>query len=290
MGGTTAAEVSRDLRLSPAHPCPPPTQGLVYPLDTIRTRLAVCHSSEYGGIWQTAVRLARTEGYSAFYRGLVPSMVGAAAAQRRTAQRAPWLPHAAAARARGPVASRSSPGRGPRSLRPHPCPLARLPFAPPRAQCGILPYAGCDIALFEILNEHLHDSYAGRPPHLAIIAAGMASSVVAQFVSYPLALVRTRLQAQGVGGNPIKYSGMVDVFAQTLQNEGVMGLYKVRRGPQHLRAPIPGPFFGGSSAHPSISQGRNAGLGRATPGRGWEAAPAAGPSVPLWRGARRAPR
>lgn len=97
-------------------------------------------------------------------------------------------------------------------------------------QCGILPYAGCDIALFEILNERLHARYDGRPPHLAIVGAGMVSSVVAQFVSYPLALVRTRLQAQGVGGNPIKYSGMMDVFSQTLRNEGVAGLYKVRWG------------------------------------------------------------
>ncbi|KAI8465084.1 MAG: mitochondrial substrate carrier [Monoraphidium minutum] len=141
-------------------------QGLVYPLDTVRTRLAVCTADEYGGIWQTAARLARREGLSAFYRGLVPSM------------------------------------------------------------CGILPYAGTDIALFEMLNEHLHDTYDGEPPHLAIIGAGMASSVFAQFVSYPLALVRTRLQAQGVGGNPIKYSGMLDVFSQTLRNEGAGGLYK----------------------------------------------------------------
>ena len=164
-------------------------QGLVYPLDTVRTRLAVCHSSEYAGIFATAARLLRAEGIGAFYRGLAPSMV------------------------------------------------------------GILPYAGTDIALFEILNERLHARYSGGngsgdgsggsgsgsgnggsnnggPPHLAIVGAGMASSVVAQFVSYPLALVRTRLQAQGVGGNPIKYAGMADVFAQTLRNEGFAGLYK----------------------------------------------------------------
>jgi hypothetical protein len=35
------------------------------------------------------------------------------------------------------------------------------------------------------------------------------------------------LQAQGVGGRPIKYSGMTDVFAQTIRKEGVRGLYKV---------------------------------------------------------------
>jgi solute carrier family 25 phosphate transporter 23/24/25/41 len=47
----------------------------VYPLDTVRTRLAVCHSTEYAGIWATAVRLWQKEGLTAFYRGLVPSMV-----------------------------------------------------------------------------------------------------------------------------------------------------------------------------------------------------------------------
>jgi hypothetical protein len=35
------------------------------------------------------------------------------------------------------------------------------------------------------------------------------------------------LQAQGVGGRPIKYSGMTDVFAQTIRKEGFRGLYKV---------------------------------------------------------------
>jgi hypothetical protein len=50
-------------------------QGLVYPLDTVRTRLAVCSSTEYAGIWATASKLWRTEGFSAFYRGIVPSTV-----------------------------------------------------------------------------------------------------------------------------------------------------------------------------------------------------------------------
>lgn len=141
-------------------------QGLVYPLDTVRTRLAVCSSSEYGSIWSTASKLWRTEGLAAFYRGLVPSM------------------------------------------------------------CGILPYAGVDICLFELLKDRLLDRYDGDPPHAAIVAGGMVSSSIAQFVSYPLALVRTRLQAQGVGGRLVKYSGMGDVFRQTYVNEGLRGFYK----------------------------------------------------------------
>ncbi len=55
----------------------------------------------------------------------------------------------------------------------------------------------------------------------------MCSSSIAQFAAYPLALVRTRLQAQGIGGRPIKYRGMCDVLRKTVQNEGVRGLYKV---------------------------------------------------------------
>ena len=38
------------------------------------------------------------------------------------------------------------------------------------------------------------DAHDGRPPPAAIFGAGMLSSCFAQFVSYPLALVRTRLQ------------------------------------------------------------------------------------------------
>ena len=69
-------------------------------------------------------------------------------------------------------------------------------------------------------------SYDGKPPHLFILGAGMVSSTIAQVVSYPLALIRTRLQAQGVKGQPIKYKGMLDVLFKTVRREGVGGLYK----------------------------------------------------------------
>jgi solute carrier family 25 (mitochondrial phosphate transporter), member 23/24/25/41 len=91
---------------------------------------------------------------------------------------------------------------------------------------GILPYAGVDIAAFELLREALLDAHGGRPPAAAVLGAGMLSSSVAQFASYPLALTRTRLQAQGIGGEPPKYKGMRDVLAKTWRNEGVRGLYK----------------------------------------------------------------
>lgn len=52
-------------------------QGLLYPLDMIRTRLAVCTvRGNYKGIAQTARRILREEGPTAFYRGITPSMIG----------------------------------------------------------------------------------------------------------------------------------------------------------------------------------------------------------------------
>ena len=67
---------------------------------------------------------------------------------------------------------------------------------PSAVQIGILPYAGGDIACFEILKDRLREVHDGRPPPAAIFGAGMLSSCCAQFVSYPLALVRTRLQVR----------------------------------------------------------------------------------------------
>jgi solute carrier family 25 phosphate transporter 23/24/25/41 len=50
-------------------------QGLVYPLDTVRTRLAVCSKSEYTGIAVQAAKMWCAGGIPCFYRGLVPSTV-----------------------------------------------------------------------------------------------------------------------------------------------------------------------------------------------------------------------
>lgn len=141
-------------------------QFAIYPLELVRTRLAVCPLGTYKGMCDCFIKIARQEGYLAFYRGLLPSLL------------------------------------------------------------GILPYAGVDIAVFEILKEHLLDKYENQPPPILILGAGMVSSSIAQFASYPLALVRTRLQAQGYCNNPIKYKGMVDVWQQAIRKEGIAGLYK----------------------------------------------------------------
>ena len=59
---------------------------------------------------------------------------------------------------------------------------------------GIIPYAGLDIAAFELMRERLHERYDMSPPPQYLLLAGMLSSTGAQLVAYPFGLVRTRLQ------------------------------------------------------------------------------------------------
>lgn len=50
-------------------------QTAIYPLELIRTRLAVCPDGMYHGIIDACVKIARREGLLAFYKGIVPNMV-----------------------------------------------------------------------------------------------------------------------------------------------------------------------------------------------------------------------
>lgn len=57
-----------------------------------------------------------------------------------------------------------------------------------------------DIAVFSVLKERLEAEYGHKDaiPGYMLLGAGVTSSIVAQIVSYPLAVIRTRMQAQGI--------------------------------------------------------------------------------------------
>jgi solute carrier family 25 phosphate transporter 23/24/25/41 len=88
---------------------------------------------------------------------------------------------------------------------------------------GIIPYAGIDLAIYETLKKWYLRTHSKTedPGVLVLLACGTASSSCGQIASYPLALVRTRLQAQ-VGDQ----SGMVSLFKNILEKEGPLGLYR----------------------------------------------------------------
>ncbi|KAM4896136.1 mitochondrial adenyl nucleotide antiporter SLC25A24 isoform 1-T1 [Sylvia borin] len=93
---------------------------------------------------------------------------------------------------------------------------------------GIIPYAGIDLAVYELLKSTWLEHYASssaNPGVFVLLGCGTISSTCGQLASYPLALIRTRMQAQAsVEGAP--QLNMVGLFKRIVATEGLRGLYR----------------------------------------------------------------
>ncbi|XP_076455316.1 calcium-binding mitochondrial carrier protein SCaMC-2-like isoform X2 [Babylonia areolata] len=137
-------------------------QTTIYPMEVMKTRLALRKTGEYSSMADCARSIARNEGLRAFYRGYIPNLL------------------------------------------------------------GIIPYAGIDLAVYETLKKMYMIRNKNQDPGIVVLlGCGTASSTCGQLASYPLALVRTRLQAKGGSKET-----MVGLFAKILREDGPTGLYR----------------------------------------------------------------
>lgn len=93
---------------------------------------------------------------------------------------------------------------------------------------GSIPYAGIDLMTNSLLKEYGTAYYksVGQEPGVAVvIVSGMLSSSVAMVITYPINLVRTRLQTSGMPG-AVHYAGVGDCLKRTVAADGLLGLYK----------------------------------------------------------------
>ncbi|XP_072524867.1 mitochondrial adenyl nucleotide antiporter SLC25A24-like [Salminus brasiliensis] len=93
---------------------------------------------------------------------------------------------------------------------------------------GIIPYAGIDLAVYESLKNAWLSHYArdsANPGVLVLLGCGTVSSTCGQLASYPLALVRTRMQAQATLENTEQMS-MRALVKSIVAKEGFFGLYR----------------------------------------------------------------
>ncbi|XP_068605985.1 mitochondrial adenyl nucleotide antiporter SLC25A23-like [Brachionichthys hirsutus] len=98
---------------------------------------------------------------------------------------------------------------------------------------GIIPYAGIDLAVYETLKNAWLQRYcldrggnnSADPGVLVLLGCGTISSTCGQLASYPLALIRTRMQAQAITEGKPKLT-MVGQFKYIISHEGVAGLYR----------------------------------------------------------------
>ncbi|ETE71259.1 Calcium-binding mitochondrial carrier protein SCaMC-3, partial [Ophiophagus hannah] len=143
-------------------------QTIIYPMEVMKTRLALGKTGQYSGVADCARQILQKEGIPAFYKGYLPNML------------------------------------------------------------GIIPYAGIDLAVYETLKNTWLQKYSKNtadPGVLVLLACGTVSSTCGQIASYPLALVRTRMQAQAsIEGAP--QLTMLGLFRNILSREGVLGLYR----------------------------------------------------------------
>jgi solute carrier family 25 phosphate transporter 23/24/25/41 len=99
---------------------------------------------------------------------------------------------------------------------------------------GQFPYSAIDLTTFEytkrwIIQRNERQGFHGddaKPGVVAIAAIGGFSGAVGASLVWPLNMLRTRLQTQGTVIHPRTYTGIVDVTRQTLQSEGVRGLFR----------------------------------------------------------------
>ncbi|XP_044531850.1 calcium-binding mitochondrial carrier protein SCaMC-1-like [Gracilinanus agilis] len=93
---------------------------------------------------------------------------------------------------------------------------------------GIIPYAGTDLAVYEILKNYWLDNYAEdsvNPGVLLLMGCGAFSHFCGQLVSYPINLVRTQMQAQAfVKGAPQMH--ISDFVNEIITKDGPTGFFR----------------------------------------------------------------
>lgn len=107
-----------------------------------------------------------------------------------------------------------------------------------------IPYAGINFGVYESLKDWLINTNPyglAKDSELNIftkLACGATAGIISQTFSYPLDVIRRRMQmvgwkdadtivtGQGKSKTPLEYNGMVDAFRKTIQNEGFGALYK----------------------------------------------------------------
>lgn len=65
-----------------------------------------------------------------------------------------------------------------------------------------------------------------NPSTPILLICGTTSTICGQLVSYPLSLVRTRLQAQEVPMDSSKRDTMTKLLVRIWRNEGIRGMYR----------------------------------------------------------------
>lgn len=95
---------------------------------------------------------------------------------------------------------------------------------------GVVPYVGVDFAAYETLRQYSPKQADGTVSGYITLLNGAIAGTMAQTISYPMDLVRRRLQVQGfhsdITFSDTHYKGVTDAFIRIYQTEGLLGFYR----------------------------------------------------------------
>lgn len=93
---------------------------------------------------------------------------------------------------------------------------------------GIMPYAGTSFFIYETLKQNYHQNYPDvELPILYRLGYGALAGICGQSFSYPLDIVRRRMQIDGIDGKGYKYKKLIGTLKYIFLSEGlVKGLFK----------------------------------------------------------------
>lgn len=93
---------------------------------------------------------------------------------------------------------------------------------------GSIPYSGTSFFTYETLKKAHAETFKGREPYpVERLMFGACAGLLGQSASYPLDIVRRRMQTAGVTGHALDYTSILGTARQIVAEEGVIqGLYK----------------------------------------------------------------
>eukprot|EP01111_Echinosteliopsis_oligospora_P004549 TRINITY_DN1754_c0_g2_i2.p2 TRINITY_DN1754_c0_g2~~TRINITY_DN1754_c0_g2_i2.p2 ORF type:complete len:426 (+),score=104.27 TRINITY_DN1754_c0_g2_i2:1351-2628(+) len=89
---------------------------------------------------------------------------------------------------------------------------------------GVAPYVAINFTTYETLKRRFMTGHT--PGVMESLAYGAAAGATAQTFTYPIDLLRRRLQMQGIGGTEPKYKGTVHAVKTIISEEGFLALYR----------------------------------------------------------------
>ncbi|KAF9170887.1 hypothetical protein BGX20_008376 [Mortierella sp. AD010] len=91
---------------------------------------------------------------------------------------------------------------------------------------GVAPYVALNFQAYEVLRKHLTPPGETAPSVGRKLLCGALAGSIAQTITYPLDVLRRRMQVTQMAGVSYKYSSTWDGVKKILKQEGVRGLYK----------------------------------------------------------------